>query len=362
VNRGPRCDHRRDEAELHGARDHPGPFPPAPGELLDGDRALFRGNHLDLDLTQVAPGGKALAPGSDGRGLTAAVRLLAHRVEDVGDDATRFALRIDLAANLLGGPRQLAHRLRRDFNGRSQRHGQIGDCHVALDLRLEDEAQPASAEDRHRDQQDRDAGGDGEIAPLEKHFEGGPVDLADQPLQGSSDGALEAQPGPRHGVLAPSLPGAGVSQMGGKHEERLDQGEGQAGDHDHRDDAHHPPRRSRHEEHGDEGHDGGKNPEDHRHRDPLSAGDRPREWLGPALLLGVGVLSYHDGVVHHDSQHHDEGHQRDEIDRETQAGHHEEGAEKRERYAEAHPEGETQPQEERQHQQHQCKAIPAIAQ
>ncbi len=82
---------------------------------------------------------------------------------------------------------------------------------------------------------------------------------------------------------------------------------------------------------------------------------------GPVDLADHPLQAGCDGVVHHDSQHHDEGHQRDQVDGQIQARHQEEGAEKRERYTEAHPEGEAQPQEERQHQQHQREAIPTIA-
>ena len=76
----------------------------------------------------------------------------------------------------------------------------------------------------------------------------------------------------------------------------------------------------------------------------------------PSCPWGPGAeskdaLTYHDRIVHDDSQRQDERHQREHVDGHAQEPHHQEGSHKRDTHSRSHPHGQPNLQKQRQHQE-----------
>ncbi len=140
-------------------------------------------------------------------------------------------------------------------------------------------------------------------------------------------------------------------------------GEGQAEDHrarDHAKDLPHDPGRQIERHEGD---DRRQNPERDGDEDLAGAADGRLQVRVALLLVGVYVFAHDDRVVDEDAQHQDEAEERDGAERHPERAHQSQGAEKRQRNPETHPERELGPQEGAQEEQdEQDSDLPAAGQ
>ena len=202
--------------------------------------------------------------------------------------------------------------------GGTFRHLHIGVEVIRLDIREEDEANPAAGDQSDRKNEDTDEDGQSRVAILQGVGEGRLVDFVNPPLQGVAECALKPVEAVDLGTVV--FPGLHRGEVGREDQFRLDQGKDQGGDDHQADAAPDLPVDPGHHEHGDEGHDGGEDTEGDRDGDLLGPLDRVGHTEPLFLTDGIDVFAHHDGIVDHDTDDDEETEERDHVDGDAHKG------------------------------------------
>ena len=154
----------------------------------------------------------------------------------------------------------------------------------------------------------------------------------------------------------------GMAQVPGQNQKALDQRGDDDRNDDHRNGRHDVAHAPAHQQQGQEGGDGGQRRGHHRRQ------HAPRTALGgdqrilAHVVVGLGVLADHDGVIDDDAQGHDQREQADHVDALAAQVHHRQRRHEGNRNAHGHPEGHPRRQEQVENQQHQQQAPGAVFQ
>ena len=219
---------------------------------------------------------------------------------------------------------------------------------------------PANEQSAGRED-DRQAGGDGEVAPAQAEVEQGRIEAVDDEGQSAFDRSLDRAPGGGHHIGPPFLFRPAVGEVVGQDEEGFYEREEQHRDDDGGNYGHDPPEAPGHRQQREEGGDSGEDSEDDRASDQPRPLDRGIEPSASTVLDPVDALSHDDRIVDDDSQHHDEGEERDHVDRHAEQRHQGDGAEEADRDPEGDPECEAQLEKERKGKEDEDQACPAVA-
>jgi hypothetical protein len=324
------------EHQLGRVRDLAGQLAPALGDVPGADPPLLRRHQLEHHLAHVRARVVVHA-------VHRAERLLPERYERVLDQASarRRVLGVERPRQLARRFPQLRQTLRRDLRRCALRHRQQPRDVVRLDRGEEAEAQAPAADDAARQHQQRQTGGDAQIAPRQHLPQEGPIALFDEALEPRGEAILEALPALAHATAPPRARVAELRatarQVARQHQLGLDQRVAEAGDHRDAQEEEYLAHPARDHEQRHEGRHRRQHAEDHGNRDLVGAVDGGPFAIPRATLVGVHVLAHDDGVVHQDPQHQDEGEQRDLIDGDPEERHRHQRAQERDRHACAHP-------------------------
>ena len=164
-------------------------------------------------------------------------RLVANRGQLVTEDFLVVFLP-DLLLELKRRTFQLSNHFRCGFHRCALGHGEYGHHVVCIDVREEDELDPAASDEARGDQQRRDADGNREIPPPEADLQTGLVDAIYEAIELHSQAVLQ----PAYSCGDPTglrlFRHFRVSQMGRENQQGFHQREYERQDHDLRDEFH----------------------------------------------------------------------------------------------------------------------------